>query len=194
VTKIFFCLLFVNFQILSAQSLTWFEGSVVLSTCEVLVGKISIKDNYDLILFEQGEKRMVYPAHKIKSLYFYDRRDNINRRYLSLNWDDGVRSGTHFYEVVMTGRVDVLRRKKASALSQHSAALDFNYFMRYNDELIALKKFERKVLPKLRSEADTRLENFIAANNLRPDLSANVMRIIKYYNSLVLVDEPIARY
>ncbi len=53
--KIFFCLLFLNFQILSAQSLVWFEGSVVLSNCEVLVGKISMKDEHDLILFEQGE-------------------------------------------------------------------------------------------------------------------------------------------
>ena len=62
--KIFFCLLFINFQNLNAQSQAWFEGSLVLSTCDVLVGKISMRENFDLILFEQGETRMVYPAHK----------------------------------------------------------------------------------------------------------------------------------
>ena len=95
--KIFCCLLFLNFQILSAQSLVWFEGSVVLSTCEVLVGKISLKGDHDLVLFEQGGTRAVYPAHKIRSLYFYDRGSNINRRYLSLKEDDGVRSS---YQII----------------------------------------------------------------------------------------------
>ena len=192
--KIFFCLLFLNFQILSAQSLVWFEGSVVLSNCEVLVGKISLKDDHDLILFEQGETRTVYPAHKIRSLYFYDRGSNINRRYLSLKEDYGVRSSYHLYEIVVTGKVDVLRRKKMTAFSEHPSELDFNYFVRYNDELTALRKFKKKVFPQLRSEPDTRLENFIAANKLRADLPTNAIRIIEYYNSLVKVDEPIARY
>ena len=168
--KIFCCLLFLNFQILSAQSLVWFEGSVVLSTCEVLVGKISLKDDHDLILFEQGETRTVYPAHKIRSLYFYDRGSNINRRYLSLKEDDGVRSSYQLYEIVVTGKVDVLRRKKSAAFSEHPSELDFNYFIRYNDEIIALRKFKKKVFPHLRSQPDTRLENFITANKLRVDL------------------------
>jgi hypothetical protein len=172
----------------------WFEGSVVLSTCEVLVGKISIKDEHDLILFEQGETRTVYPAHKIRSLYFYDRGRNINRRYLSLKEDYGVRSIYHLYEIVVTGKVDILRKKKMSAFSDNPSELDFNYFIRYNDELIALRKFKKKVFPQLRSDPDTRLENFITANKLRADLPTNAIRIIEYYNRLVKVDEPIARY
>jgi hypothetical protein len=193
VKKIFCCLLFLNFQFLGAQSLEWFEGSVVLSTCEVLVGKISIKSEHDLILFEQGETRTVYPAHKIKSLYFYDRGSNINRRYLSFKEDYGARSSYHLYEIVVTGKVDVLRKKKMTAFSEHPSELDFNYFTLYNDELIALRKFKKKVFPHLQSEPDTRLENFITANKLRADLPTNAIRIIEYYNSLVKVDEPIAR-
>ena len=63
----------------------------------------------------------------------------------------------------------------------------------YNDEIIALRKFKKKVFPQLRSEPDTRLENFIAANKLRADLPTNAIRIIEYYNSLVKAEEPIAR-
>jgi hypothetical protein len=193
VKKIFFCLLLLNFQIVSAQSLKWFDGSLVLATCEVLVGKISLND-HDLILFEQGESRMMYPAHKVRALYFYDAESNMNRRYLSLKRDDGIRSTYHLYEMVITGKIDVLRRKKTSAFSKHADALDFNYFVRYNDELSALSKFKRKVLPALCPEPDTRLENFISANSLRPDLSPNIIRIIKYYNSLVQAGETVARY
>ena len=192
--NIFFCLLFINFQILNAQSLVWFEGSVVLSTCEVLVGRISIKDEHDLILFEQGEIRTVYPAHKIRSLYFYDREDNINRRYLSLEEHYGVRSSYVLYELVITGMVDVLRRKKMTAFSEHASELDFNYFVRYNDELTELRKFKKKVFPQLRSGPDKRLESFITVNMLRTDLPTGAIRIIEYYNSIVRVEEPIARY
>ena len=137
--------------------------------------------------------RTVYPAHKIRSLYFYDRGSNINRRYLSLKEDHGVRSSYHLYEIVVTGQVDVLRRKKMSAFSGHSSELDFNYFTRYNDELTALRKFKKKVFPQLRSEPVTRLENFIAANKLRADLPPNAIRIIEFYNSLVKTAEPVAR-
>jgi len=81
-----------------------------------------------------------------------------------------------------------------TAFSEHPRELDFNYFIRYNDELPALRKFKKKVFPHLQSEPDTRLENFIAANKLRVDLTTSAIRIIEYYNSIVKIDEPIARY
>jgi len=81
-----------------------------------------------------------------------------------------------------------------TAFSEHPDELDFNYFVRYNDELLALRKFKKKVLPQLQSEPDTRLENFIAANKLRVDLPTSAIRIIEYYNSIVKKDEAIARY
>jgi hypothetical protein len=136
---------------------------------------------------------MVYPAHKIRSLYFYDGGKNINRKFISFKKDDGVRSSYHLYEVVITGTVDVLRRKKEASFAQHTEPLDFNYFVRCNNELTPLKKFRRKIYPQLRSNADERLENFIASNKLRTDQPDNALRIIEYYNTLVKMDEPIAR-
>ena len=127
-------------------------------------------------------------------MYFYDDENNINRRYLSLKEDDGVRASYHLYEMVITGKVDVLRRKKASAFEEHSDALDFNYFVRFDNELVTLKKFKRKVYPQLRAEPDDRLENFVSANKLRADLPTNAIRIIEYYNSMVKIEEPIARF
>ena len=194
VKNIFFCLLFVNFQVCFAQQEVWFEGSLVLSTCDVLFGNISIQPEYDVVLFEKANSRMVYPAHKIRSLYFYDGDKNINRRFISWKEDDGIRSSHHLYELVITGRVDVLRRKKESSFSNQPEPLDFNYFIRCNGELTPLKKFRRKIYPQLRSDADERLETFVASNKLRTNQPANALRIIEYYNSLVTIDERIARY
>jgi len=192
--SIFFGLLFVNFQALYAQHEGWFEGSLVLSTCEVLVGEILPQAEHDVVLFEKDNSRMVYPAHKIRSVYFYDRKKNINRKFISVKNDDGVRSSHHLYEVVITGTVDVLRRKKQLAFSGQTEPLDFNYFVRCNNELTPLKKFRRKVYPQLRSRSDARLENFVASKKLRINTPDNAIRIIEYYNTLVKMEEPIARY
>jgi len=192
--SIFFSLLFVNFQILLAQEQVWFEGSLVLPTCEVFVGKISLQPEFDLVLFEHGASRMVYPAHKIRSLYFYDYEKNFNRRFIVWKTDDGVRSSYHLYEIIISGRVDVLRRKKDSSFSNQTDPLDFNYFVRCENELISLKKFRKKVYPQLRSQSDSRLESFIADNKLRTNQPDNAIRIIEYYNTLVKSDESFARY
>jgi len=191
--SIFFGLLFVNFQMLYAQHEVWFEGSLVLSTCEVLVGEILPPAGYDVVLFEKDNSRMVYPAHKIRSLYFYDRDKNINRKFITVKDDDGVRSSHRLYEVVIAGTVDVLRRKKEMSFSGQTEPLDFNYYVRCNNELTQLKKFRRKVYPQLQSQADDRLENFVASNKLRTNLPDNALRIIEYYNTLVKRDESIAR-
>jgi hypothetical protein len=194
VKNVFLGLLFVNFQVCFAQQEVWFEGSLVLSTCEVLVGNISIQPEYDLVLFEQENSRTVYPAHKIRSLYFFDGDNNINRRYISRKEDDGVRSSHHLYEVVITGRVDVLRRKKESSFSNQAEPLDFNYFIRCNNEVTPLRKVRRKVYPQLRSDANGQLETFVASNKLRTSQPDNALRIIGYYNSLAEVDGPLARH
>jgi hypothetical protein len=182
--KIFFCLLLVNLPNLKTYCQDWFEGSLVLSNCEVLVGEISVTPEYDLVLFSRDETRMVYPAHKIKSVFFYDVQTDINRKYISLKSDDGIRSSYHLYEIVVAGDVDILRRKKSDGLSGQTDVIDFNYFIQYNSQLISLKKFKRKVYPQLKLRVPGQLEKFIALNQLCVNTPASAIRIIKYYNSL----------
>lgn len=192
--KIFFCLLLVNFQNLCAQEVTWFEGSLVLSNTNVLIGEIAIEPDHDLILFQQNGSRMVYPAHRIKSLYFFDKAANINRRYVSLlQFDDDIHTRYKLYEIVVSGKVSVLRRKKANAFSIYADALDFNYFTQFNGVLTPLRKFNRKIFHQLLSHADKRLEDFISTNRLTANNALNAMRIIEFYNSLVKSDESLAK-
>ena len=192
--KIFFCLAFVNLQAVCAQSFTWCEGSVVLASCQVMVGKIALHEKHDLIIFEQDGRRTVYPAHKVRSLSFFDRESNINRRYLSVKQDFGSRSIYQLFEVVLSGSVDVIRRRKPSSIFNNPNAHDFNYFTRHRGELTLLKKFKTKVYPQLRGGVDDRLEEFVASNRLSADLPTNAIRIIEFYNSLTFPEEPIARH
>ena len=191
--KIFFCLLLLNFQNLNAQTLEWFEGSLVLSNGDVLTGKTSIAPEHDLILFQQGESRMVYPAHRIQSLYFYDKASNINRRYISLTKFHSGRPSYQLYEVIIKGEVSVVRRKKENTFSVHADALDFNYFILYNNALTPLRKFKKKIFPQLLTSSGNRLEEFISINRLIANHAANTLTIIEFYNGLIKTEGSLAR-
>lgn len=191
-TKILICLLLLNFQNLKAQSLKWFEGSLVLSSCEVLVGEIAFQPQHDLILFQIGSSRMVYPAFRLKSLYLFDNEANINRRYVSLRERSNARTSFHLYEVVTTGQVEVLRRMKVNSLSTSNSELNYNYFIKYNDAMVPLKKFGRKIFPKLISSSDGKLDDYVSTHNLHKYNMANAIQIIEHYNRLVKSPETLA--
>ncbi len=105
----------------------------------------------------------------------------------------GARPVYQLYEVIITGEVNVVRRTKQSAFSVHADALDFNYFILYNDKLTPLRKFNRKIFPHLISPSDDRLKKFISTNRLTAHHAGNAIRIIDFYNRLIKADESLAR-
>ncbi len=178
--KIFFCLLLVNCVHTKAQSLKWFEGSVVLTSGDVIVGKMVIEPSLDVLLVQQENARIVYPAHKIKSFYYYDESSDINRRFVSLRDKSTLHNHNQLFEIVLQGEVNVLRRQKTRSLKP-SDALDFTYYVTYQDDVMLLKKFGKKVYPQLVSTME-RLDDFVVSNHLRAYDDSNSIRIIEYYN------------
>jgi len=189
---LFFCLLLFNFYNAQSQSLKWHDGSVVLSSNHVVRGKISIEPFLDVILVEDNNTRTVYAAHKVSSLYFYDEAANINRRFISIQEQNSHHTNYQFFEVVVYGEVSVLRRQKVKAL-RPSDALDFVYYTRYNEDVVLLRKFGKKVFPRLQAASDSRLDDFIADNHLKAHTDPNSIRIVEYYNHLRL-GEATAKY
>jgi hypothetical protein len=190
--QIAFCLLLLEFQLLAAQSPEWSDGSLVLANNEVVVGRIVLHEKHDLLLFERNGSKTVYNSHQIKSAYYYDKAADINRRYIAMKTEDGERSRYQLYEIVVSGDVHVLRRKKASALSTHTNAVDYNYFTLHNGVLSPLIKFPKTMLSELNARSEGSLERFISANRLRVNQAPNSIRIIKYYNALARKGEPVA--
>lgn len=191
--KITICLLVLNFQLLQAQELEWFEGSVVLQNDEVRVGTISLEAAHDLILFQEGASRMVYPAHAINSIYFYDKAANINRRYIARKINHGVQTSYQFYEIVISGDVSVLRRQKNIAFKKNSNANDYNYFTLYKNQLTPLNKFEKEIYPQLRLSSNEEFEAFHSTYKPATNELVNSIQIIEFYNSIVKDGEPMAR-
>ena len=178
--KIFFCLLLVNCINTNAQSLKWFEGSVVLTSGDVIIGKMVIEPSLDVLLVQRDKERIVYPAHKVKSFYYYDESSDINRRFISLRDNSAMHNHYQLFEIVLQGEVDVLRRQKTRSLKP-SDALDFTYYVSYRDDVMLLRKFGKKVYPHLKSSMET-LDEFVVSNHLRAYDDSNSIRIIEYYN------------
>ena len=59
--KIFFCLLLVN-SLTKAQSLKWYDGSVVISTGDVIIGKMVVEPLLNVLLVEQNAKQALKVA------------------------------------------------------------------------------------------------------------------------------------
>jgi len=180
VSRIFFCLLLVNSLELNAQPLKWYDGSVVLTSGKVIVGKMVIDPFLDVVLFEENDKRMVLPAHKVRSLYYYDEAYDINRRFISLEERVLPYNDHKLYEIVVHGEVNVLRKQK-TRFSNPKDALDFTYYVSYRDEVVLLRKFGKKIYPQLRSSME-KLDDFVSANHLREYDSSNSIEIIEFYN------------
>jgi len=112
---------------------------------------------------------------------------------MSLKIEDGIQIRHQLYEVVVSGDVNVLRRKKFDAFSADVGVADYNYFTLYNHELTPLNKFHRKIFPHLRSRSKEQLQEFISTNKLPTSQLANSIRIIEFYNSIARNAEPLAR-
>ena len=178
--RIFFCLLLVNSIDVNGQSLKWYDGSVVLTSDHVILGKMVIDPFLDVVLFEENDKRAVYPAHKVRSLYYYDDACDINRRFISLREKILPYNDHKLFEIVVHGEVNVLRKQK-TRFSNPSDALDFTYYVNYREEVVLLRKFGKKIYPQLRSSME-KLDDFVSANHLREYDSSNSITIIEFYN------------
>lgn len=191
---IFCCLLIFNIAIANAAVDKSVEGSIVLSSGEVKVGKLVLHLDHDVILFSEGDKRMVYAAHKIKAVYYYDEATNINRRLVSLKQHLGSRSMYRLFEVVLGGDVKVLRQQKYSLISAIANPLDYNYYVYQNETLIRLEDFRKEVYPRLNAQSGFCLDKFATENRIKATYPIREIAIIEYYNKLQKPEPAIARY
>jgi len=180
--KKLFLLLWVLATSLAARDLEWHDGSVVLASREVLTGKITMASGFDLVLLKTKDSCLVLPAHKVLSFYFYDADENINRKFVSLKENKEARAPRHFYEVVLYGKINVVRRPRfTSSRCTESDAQDYVYFVQRENELMKLGQFKKEMYPSLVSSAEM-LSEFVSENKLDPADAAQAIRIIEYYN------------
>ena len=175
---------------LTAHDRVWYTGAIVLQTQEVLTGILAIEPEHGIVLHRSGNQVNIYPAHRVQSLQYFDTKANINRKYISLS--HGTWKRYHLYEVVVKGPVHVLRRPKQNISPIYSDADSFQYYIYTGSALVQLRAFRKQVYPALQRDGGVQFSMFVLEQNLNPNDAAHAIRIVQYYNSLVVHDETLA--
>jgi hypothetical protein len=180
-SSIFLVLTTFSVNVSWGETILWHEGSIVLKSKQVLQGKLFVEQAYDVVLFKGDSQIMVYPSHKISALFYHDATNNINRKFICIQQKNGIVMGDHLFEIVLPGEIGVIRRIKSTLVDQRDDANAFNYFLKFGEELTEMHKFRNKIYPTITRITPT-LPEFILQNKLNPNIPADIIQIIRYYN------------
>jgi hypothetical protein len=156
-----------------------YEGSITLSDNQVVTGKILVHRAYDLVLIEYRDSIAVFPAHKISALRYFDEEANINRKFVAILNETETRRVPVIFEMVVSGKVQVLRRLKSIHHEETDDADGYNYYSYFNGNLHNLKDFAGKVYPEIQSLS---LKEFVSSRKISPYQMQDVFSIIKHFN------------
>lgn len=165
----------------NAQDITWYEGSVVLANANVVKGKISVHQGYDLISVRNGDALQVYPAHKVHAVYYYDRKANINRKFTCIQQPMGNLSGYQLYEIVLSGEIRVLRHVRTASSDVEQDASGYHYYYQVHDDVVSLHRFRNRTYPAMVRACESLLP-YVEQNHLDPTEPADIILIIDHYN------------
>jgi hypothetical protein len=157
---------------LQARDILWHQGSVVLSSHEVLVGEVA-RASVDLLLYrsEKGEVKSL-PTHKVRSFRYYDREEDINRIFVPV--------GRKFYERVVLGKISVFRIQQVfdQSIDESNPEL-FRYFVEQGKVVCSMKSFRKKYFGQVKRQLD---EGLISYSHLDPNTKFGAMSLIMLYN------------
>ena len=134
-------------------------------------------------MYRVDEKVDVYPAHKIQAFYFHDAESNINRKFISLK-ESGLFNHHQLLEIVLRGDISIYRKQKLWTGGAPSDSDGFSYYLYHQEQLIDLIKFRSDVYPQLIESYGNRLSAFIDQHKLNPNLPADAIKIVIFYNAL----------
>jgi hypothetical protein len=182
--RILFLLLAIGFyfNVEASKPLKWNAGVVVLADGSVLQGQLSLEK--EVVLFTSGGEMTVFTAHKLKSFRYYDKEANINRKFISIQPSNT--QTRHFYEFVVVGEVSVLRKFKSNMFNIHpqSDKYDFDYYIRFQNELYNISQFRKKIYPELVSKAGSSLLSLLTDKNLNANSNADAIQIAELFNKV----------
>jgi len=177
--SVLFLLVLVNFLTQGQSTQEWQQGTVVLSNNLVLTGDLLVHLDFNTLVINESNERLVLPASTIKSFRYYDKTNNINRQYLTL---DDLESGTStFYELIVQGEYKVVRRQKRIHSVTPDDREDYLYFTFIDDSLIPIRNFKKKVFPQL-LKSTPELSSWVKEQRLDLNCSETALLVVKEYN------------
>jgi hypothetical protein len=162
-----------------AQVVPHYKGVIVDCDQTVIQSELAVEPALDVLLYKVDSTVSLMPAHKVKSFRYFDAEKNINRQFVSLR-TEGV---YHFYEIVIQGDVQVLRRlKKYASGWEADEGYDYDFFIFFAGKILPLSKFKPISFSALVNVYGERLIDFVEQNRLDLSKVASVFLVVKKCN------------
>lgn len=175
-----FALFICSFSLIAADEPDWHEGMIVMKDGQVQRGQLAIH-SFELALFKSESGLEVYSPLKVKSIFYFDPHYNFYRKFVSMDVRWGRPAG--FYEVVVNGKLSVVRKLKSPFVScdERSDKSDYKYFVRQGSSLLSLKDF-KSLYRKIESDFPALAEE-VKLRKLNPAIEADAIRIVQLINN-----------
>jgi hypothetical protein len=197
--QFFLCLAFLTVTFCASAQWAfelWHEGWVVLETSDTLRGQVKYDLQQDLIQFTDKKGTIeTYTARKVVFCEIFDKMDGQYRQFYSLPYStsSGYRTPV-FFELIGEGKLTVLARERLESQSTSSpyyygstysrtVLINKYYMLKDNGEIIDFSTRRSDFLKQLGKHAD-HMNEYMKDNKLNLDDKQDLIKIIKYYNSL----------
>ena len=173
----------------------WHEGRVVLETGDTLRGQVKYDLQQDLIQFtDKKETVETYTARKVLFCEIFDKLENQYRQFYSLPYSttSGYRTPV-FFELIGEGKLTVLCRERLENQSTSSpyyygsttrtVLVNKYYMLKENGDIIDFSTRKAEFMQLIGKYGD-HINDYMKDNKLKLDDKQDLIKIIKYYNSL----------
>lgn len=175
----------------------WHDGKIVLEGGDTLVGLVKYDQQQDLVQFGNAKDvNNIYTARKVLFFEIFDTYNKQYRKFFTLPYTAGGQyKAPLFFELLAEGKLTLLSREfielrtVSSPYSVHgytSEVLAHRFFFLTDDGEIQEFIGKRRDLLKLMGKKAKDVDKFIRVNRLRVGDKYHMVRIVDYYNSLLL--------
>ncbi|MBT28255.1 MAG: hypothetical protein CMO01_01250 [Thalassobius sp.] len=161
----------------------WHEGAVTLKNNLSLTGEISFNEDHTEIKYKSALYEKTFMLNELAAFTFTDYELGIERYFIT----EAEEEKTALYEVIVEGRLPVYRKLREELDNPFSNSLteeDYDFFIKKENELVKIRDFETKILPKITWEFPFEIRNFVYTYNLKIKITGHIVLIMQHYNAL----------
>ena len=172
----------------------WYDGKVVTEAGDTLKGKIKYDPQNDLIQLGIGSRYESFTARKVIYYELTDAANKSFRRFYALPYaPSGDYKVPVFFELLTEGKCTLLSREALEQVNVNSfyyygggsrVILVYRYFVLKEDGVIERMGRDRDDFMGLMDDRYDEMRRYIKTNRLNLERHGDLVRSIRYYNSL----------
>jgi hypothetical protein len=175
------------------KPVSWDLGTIYLVDGKTIRGKVFYSFEKGVVLVESQGKILTFTAETLSRFIVYDHLVSAQRTFVSFNPENHPSKQRVIFEIVMQGKLSLLRLQKISSRCEGYFNEDiqqfvgytsgFTYYFLYDNKIQQLRNFKRQYT-KIAGESMEDIENYILNNKLKFTRIHHQVKLIQYFNNI----------